>query len=112
MHFAWTPLEQKVVLYGQRHFVISNINLLIVVWEGVTKRNFGANNFIILMMIFFQIQCSFNCQTNNKMPPWVGRAIYSKEKKLRGIKKATKDWPYLKTPEKVLQLRLIKINCL
>ena len=40
------------------------------------------------------------------MPPWVGRAIYSKEKKLRGIKKATKDWPYLKTPEKVLQLRI------
>ena len=40
------------------------------------------------------------------MPPWVGRAIYSKGKKLRGIKKATKDWPLVKTPKKVLEIRI------
>jgi hypothetical protein len=40
------------------------------------------------------------------MPPWVGRAVYRKGKKLRGIKKAIKDWPYLKTPQKVLDLRI------
>ena len=40
------------------------------------------------------------------MPPWVGKAIQSKEGKLKGIKKATQDWPCIKTPEKVLQLRI------
>ena len=40
------------------------------------------------------------------MPPWVGRAVYRKGKKLRGIKKAIKDWPCLETPTKVLELRI------
>ena len=40
------------------------------------------------------------------MPPWVRAATQSKERKLHEIKKATHDWPNMKAPEKVLQLRI------
>ena len=40
------------------------------------------------------------------MAPWVGQAVHRKGRKLKGIKKAIKDWPYLETPKKVLDLRI------
>ena len=40
------------------------------------------------------------------MAPWVGQAARRKGRKLKGVKKAMKDWPYLETPKKVLDLRI------
>ena len=40
------------------------------------------------------------------MAPWVGQAVQRKGRKLKGIKKAIKDWPCLETPKKVLELRI------